>query len=223
MSSDHYLTLGVTRAAGEREIARAYRRLARRYHPDVSGSPAATIELFLAVHDAYETLSDPGRRARYDADLRQRERPPASQPPAATAAPPERPRAWRMETADARPAPPPLEPTTATAAVALAIASIALLLVSLVIADIQDQLAGYAWVGGGALLALVGSGVARSLSVRELDRLWRWTATGGRVTLRRSKRALEVQRRIHLSDDITLHARRLVLIGIPIAFLLTHR
>jgi hypothetical protein len=218
VSSDYYLTLGLTRAAGAREIARAYRRLARRYHPDVSGSPAATIELFLAVHEAYETLSDPARRARYDTQLRQQQRPPAwQQPRRASPTTSAQPRGRQANAPPARSVSPPLASKAATA-VTLAAASIGLLPLSLVIAAVTDH--GLIWIGIASLLALVGSTIARSLSVRELDRLWRWTATGGRATLSRSARARLTQRRIHLADDITLHVRRLVVVGIPIAFLI---
>jgi hypothetical protein len=188
VSSDYYLTLGLTRAAGEREIARSYRRLARRYHPDVSGSPAATIELFLAVHEAYETLSDPARRARYDTQLRQQQRPPAwQQARGASPTTSAQPRPRQANVPPARAVSPPLASKAATSAVTLAAASIGLLPLSLVIAAVTDH--GLIWIGIASLLALVGSTIARTLSVRELDRLWRWTATGGRATLSRSARA----------------------------------
>jgi molecular chaperone DnaJ len=63
---DLYEILGVDRTASEDDIRKAYRRLAREHHPDVSGDPAAE-ERFKEVAGAYEILSDPDKRARYDA------------------------------------------------------------------------------------------------------------------------------------------------------------
>jgi len=62
---DYYETLGVEPGAGEAEIKSAYRRLARKYHPDVSKEPGAE-EKFKAVNEAYEALRDPQKRAAYD-------------------------------------------------------------------------------------------------------------------------------------------------------------
>jgi hypothetical protein len=64
---DHYRTLGVARDASTHEIRRAYRRLARRHHPDVN--PADGAERFVAITGAYHTLSDPAARAHYDRTL----------------------------------------------------------------------------------------------------------------------------------------------------------
>ena len=65
---DHYEVLGVSRDALPDEIKKAYRRLARQHHPDANhGADAAGAEVeFKAVAAAYEVLSDPERRARYD-------------------------------------------------------------------------------------------------------------------------------------------------------------
>ena len=62
---DYYQVLGVEPGAGEAEIKTAYRRLARKYHPDVSKEAGAE-EQFKAVNEAYEALRDPQKRAAYD-------------------------------------------------------------------------------------------------------------------------------------------------------------
>jgi DnaJ-class molecular chaperone with C-terminal Zn finger domain len=70
---DFYEILGVPRTATQEEIQRAYRRLARRYHPDVNKDPGAA-ERFKEISEAYHVLSDPRTRKRYDAfgpDFRQ--------------------------------------------------------------------------------------------------------------------------------------------------------
>ncbi len=70
---DFYEVLGVPRSADQDEIQRAYRRLARKYHPDVNKDPGAA-DRFKEVSEAYQVLSDPKTRKRYDAfgpDFRQ--------------------------------------------------------------------------------------------------------------------------------------------------------
>jgi curved DNA-binding protein len=62
---DYYQTLGVPRDAAQEDIKRAYRKLARKYHPDVSSEPDAEAR-FKEVGEAYEVLKDPEKRAAYD-------------------------------------------------------------------------------------------------------------------------------------------------------------
>ncbi|HJZ07628.1 MAG TPA: DnaJ domain-containing protein, partial [Trebonia sp.] len=72
-AEDFYQILGVARDASQDEIQRAYRKLARAYHPDVNPDPGAE-DRFKDISEAYDVLSDPGTRSRYDAfgaDFRQ--------------------------------------------------------------------------------------------------------------------------------------------------------
>ena len=64
---DLYIVLGVQQGASESEIKRAYRRLARRYHPDINPGDGSAEVRFRQILEAYETLIDPARRSRYDA------------------------------------------------------------------------------------------------------------------------------------------------------------
>ncbi len=63
---DLYIVLGVERGAEQNEIKRAYRRLARRLHPDINPGDGEAAERFQQILAAYETLIDPDRRRRYD-------------------------------------------------------------------------------------------------------------------------------------------------------------
>jgi molecular chaperone DnaJ len=64
---DLYIVLGIEHSASESEIKRAYRRLARRYHPDINPGDRTAEARFRQILEAYETLIDPARRSKYDA------------------------------------------------------------------------------------------------------------------------------------------------------------
>ena len=63
---DYYKILGVDRKASEDEIKRTYRKLALKYHPDRNPNNKAAEEKFKEINEAYQVLSDPQKRARYD-------------------------------------------------------------------------------------------------------------------------------------------------------------
>ncbi|MEE2635795.1 MAG: J domain-containing protein [Acidobacteriota bacterium] len=63
---DFYVILGVDRAASAIDVKRAYRRLARKYHPDINPGDREAAAFFRRVTEAYETLMDPDRRQDYD-------------------------------------------------------------------------------------------------------------------------------------------------------------
>ncbi len=66
LEKDYYKALGVSKGASADEIKKAYRKLARKYHPDANKGDAASEERFKEISEAYNVLSDNKRRAEYD-------------------------------------------------------------------------------------------------------------------------------------------------------------
>ena len=64
--SSYYNILGVPKEASEADIRKAYRRLARKHHPDVNSDDKAAEERFKEINEAYQVLSDPEKRRKYD-------------------------------------------------------------------------------------------------------------------------------------------------------------
>jgi curved DNA-binding protein len=63
---DYYQTLGVPKTADEKQIKSAYRKLARKFHPDLNPDDKAAEQRFKEINEAYEVLGDPSKRAKYD-------------------------------------------------------------------------------------------------------------------------------------------------------------
>ena len=63
---DYYSTLGVAKTATQKEIKQAFRRLARKFHPDVNPSDKSAEAKFKEINEAYEVLGDPEKRKKYD-------------------------------------------------------------------------------------------------------------------------------------------------------------
>lgn len=78
---DYYRSLGVSKTASDDEIRKAFRKLARQYHPDVAKNKAEAEEKFKEINEAYEVLSDPDKRKKYDTLGANWNRPGGFQPP----------------------------------------------------------------------------------------------------------------------------------------------
>jgi len=65
-NKDYYKILEIEKDASEEEIKLAYRRLAKKYHPDLNKTDSKAKDKFIKLHEAYETLSDPQTRKIYD-------------------------------------------------------------------------------------------------------------------------------------------------------------
>src|SRR5690625_1138721 len=63
---DYYKVLGINKSASGDDIKKAYRKLARKYHPDLNPNDEEAKKRFQQINEAHEVLSDPGKRKKYD-------------------------------------------------------------------------------------------------------------------------------------------------------------
>ena len=63
---DYYEVLGLSRGASDSEIKKAYRKLAKKYHPDLCPNDKEAEAKFKEISEAYEVLSDPAKKSKYD-------------------------------------------------------------------------------------------------------------------------------------------------------------
>ena len=77
MEKNYYQILGVGEQADESEIKKAFRKLAKKYHPDTNPGNQEVAEIFQEINEAYSVLGDAGKRQRYDID---RKKGPGPQP-----------------------------------------------------------------------------------------------------------------------------------------------
>ena len=66
MDKDYYKILGVVESDSPEDIKSAYRKLARKWHPDVAGNSADVLSMFKEINEAYEILSDSVKKSEYD-------------------------------------------------------------------------------------------------------------------------------------------------------------
>src|SRR5450755_2251380 len=64
--TDYYKILGISKTASEEDIKKAYRKLARKYHPDLNPTDKEANRRFQQINEANEVLSDPEKRKKYD-------------------------------------------------------------------------------------------------------------------------------------------------------------